>query len=145
MLLEKIKADQLSARKAGNKLNAVLLTTLIGEATMIGKNAGNRDTTDEETNKVIVKFIKGIDESLNYIKNGTADSLPDDRIVTLEKEKEVLEKYLPKQLTVDELKAIILKEFTDKPNVGQVMAYLKANYSGLYDGKVASGLINTLY
>jgi uncharacterized protein YqeY len=137
MLLEKIRADQLQARKEGNKTKADILTTLIGEAAMVGKNAGNRNTTDEETTKVITKFLKGVYETLALVTDG--------RKVTLRAEAQILESYMPTQLTADELKTIILTNFTEKPNVGAVMAYLKANYSGLYDGKVASGLVNTLY
>lgn len=139
-LLDKIRADQLQARKENNKTKATVLTTLIGEAAMIGKNAGNRDTTDDETAKVIVKFVKGIVETQNLTRGVNMDKFNE-----LEVEKQILEAYLPKQLTVDELKEIILTNFTEKPNVGAVMAYLKANYNGLYDGKIASGLVNTLY
>lgn len=139
-LLDKIRADQLQARKENNKTKATVLTTLIGEAAMIGKNAGNRDTTDDETAKVIVKFVKGIVETQNLTRGVNKDKFNE-----LEVEKQILEAYLPKQLTVDELKEIILTNFTEKPNVGAVMAYLKANYNGLYDGKIASGLVNTLY
>lgn len=139
-LLDKIRADQLQARKEGNKTKADILTTLIGEAAMVGKNAGNRDTTDDETTKVIVKFVKGIVETQDLTRGVNLD-----KFNVLEAEKQILEAYLPKQLTTDELKEIILTNFTEKPNVGAVMAYLKANYSGLYDGKVASGLVNTLY
>ena len=140
MLLEKIRADQLQARKESNKTKATILTTLIGEAAMIGKNDGNRNTTDDETAKVIVKFVKGIVETQNLTRGVNMDKFNE-----LEVEKQILETYLPKQLTADELKSIILTNFTEIPNVGAVMAYLKANYSGLYDGKVASGLVNTLY
>lgn len=139
-LLDKIRADQLQARKENNKTKATVLTTLIGEAAMIGKNAGNRDTTDDETAKVIVKFVKGIVETQNLTRGVNKDKFNE-----LEVEKQILEAYLPTQLTVDELKEIILTNFTEKPNVGAVMAYLKANYNGLYDGKIASGLVNTLY
>lgn len=140
MLLEKIRADQLQARKENNKIKATILTTLIGEAAMIGKNAGNRETTDEETAKVITKFVKNIVETQDLTRGVNLDKFNE-----LEAERVILAGYLPKELTVEELKEIILKNFTDKPNVGQVMAYLKANYSGQYDGKVASGLVNTLY
>lgn len=43
MLIVKIKHDQLVARKNRDQIESTLLTTLIGEADMVGKNNGNRD------------------------------------------------------------------------------------------------------
>ena len=51
--LQEIKAAQLTARKERNTFKASLLTTLIGEAEMVGKSAGNRPSTDEEVLQVL--------------------------------------------------------------------------------------------
>ena len=48
MLIENLKEDQLIARKNRDQIKATLLTTLIGEAEMVGKNTGNRSPFDEE-------------------------------------------------------------------------------------------------
>ena len=62
-LIEKIRVDQLASRKAAfnypatNKLQADLLTTLLGEEVMVGKNAGSRETTDAEVIAIVKKFI----------------------------------------------------------------------------------------
>ena len=70
-LLAKLKADSLQARKDGNKVAANLLVTLVSEATMVGKNAGNRDSTDEEVQRVVKKFLDNTIETRNHIlKNG---------------------------------------------------------------------------
>jgi len=45
MLINKIKSDSLEARKARQTDTATLLTTLYSEASMIGKNLGNREST----------------------------------------------------------------------------------------------------
>jgi hypothetical protein len=58
--MEQIKAKQIAARKSGSA-DAGLLTTLLGEAAMVGKNAG-RETTDQEVVAVVKKFVKNIDE-----------------------------------------------------------------------------------
>ena len=57
-LLAEIKAKQINARKA-RLSTATLLTTLIGEAEMVGKNQG-REVTDSEVLAMIKKFIKNI-------------------------------------------------------------------------------------
>ena len=48
MLINQIKSDALEARKARQTNTATLLTTLYSEASMVGKNDGNRESTDAE-------------------------------------------------------------------------------------------------
>ena len=137
-LLQQIKDDQLQARKEKNQILSSLLTTLIGEAAMIGKNDGNRESTDAEVVAVIKKFIKNIDESLK---------VKPDKVLPLEKI--MLEGYLPKQLSEQELRAkindhIIFAELKGMQSMGKVMSHLKQNYDGQYDGKLASQIVKEL-
>jgi len=139
MLVERIKADNLAARKARNIETSTLLTTLYAEVVKIGKDAGNRETTDEETVVVVKKFIKGIDETLHY--KGAPDA-------TLQHEKEILVEYLPVQLSDDELEEIIrdlvLTMNADSvKQMGSVMSALKSEYNGEYDGMTASKLVKS--
>ena len=67
MLIEKIKHDQLVARKNRSTVESTLLTTLIGEADMVGKNNGNRDPFDEEVISVVKKFLKGVNETIDIL------------------------------------------------------------------------------
>lgn len=133
-LIDTIKADQLTARKNREAIRASLLTTLLGEANMVAKNANREKPTDDEVTAVIRKFLKGNAEVLAHADD--ADSL------VASKEKEVLESYLPKQMTEDELWVAVKKAIAEgATNVGAVMGYLKTNHAGLYDGKMASTLI----
>ena len=89
MLLNKIKADQLAARKAKDGLATALLTTLIGDAEMVGKNAG-RLVTDEEVVAVIKKFIKNIDFGIASTKDVSNIDGSADYYVNQLKEKSIL-------------------------------------------------------
>jgi len=133
-LITKIKQDQLQHRKNKNAEAATLLTTLIGEAEMIGKNAGNRAPSDEEVQAVIKKFIKNNTETIQHANRGAQLVL----------ENQVLETYLPTQLTEEALKAAVagylLTEGAQR-NMGAIMGWLKSNYGGNYDGKVASAVV----
>lgn len=144
-LLAKIKSDQLAARKEQTAVKSALLTTLIGESEMIGKNAGNRETTDTEVVAVIKKFIKNIDETLGHLKVFPA-SYDYTRGVL---EKQILEEYLPKQLTEAELRVVIfdviatgLQNSGSQINRGTVMKELKNGYAGQYDGKLAAAIVS---
>lgn len=131
-LLQQVKNDQLAARKNKQKVEASVLTTLIGEASVIGKNDGNRESTDAEVIAVVKKFIKGIDESLSYSAS--------EQLVT---EKTVLEKYLPTELSHDKLTSLVIDYISANKelNMGQVMKYFKESYPGQYDGKVLSTVV----
>ena len=146
-LLEKIKSDQLQARKNREQLKSVLLTTVIGEASAIGKNDGNRETTDQEVTAVIQKFLKGINETHAYLIKANDPDL-EAALTTVKNEKEILEGYLPTQLTVEQLTGIIGAQLHTGTLVkgptlkGTAMKYLKETFAGQYDGKVAAQAID---
>jgi uncharacterized protein len=139
MLLDKIQAASLEARKAKDAEKASLLTTLLAEAARIGKDDGNRITTDAETSAVVRKFIKGIDESLPHIKDDAAR----DRAL---REKAVLVTFMPQMVTGSALVAAVqeivagLAEKSPK-QMGAVMKALKDRFAGAYDGTEASAVV----
>jgi len=135
-LITTIKQDQLKARKNKHNVVATILTTLLGEALMIGKDDGDRETTDKEVLGIIRKFIKNIDFTIEQI------AVVPDALIT---EKTVLQKYLPVQLTYDALNDAIysiidLRGLTGMKGLGVVMKQLNQNFNGQYDGKQASSI-----
>ena len=140
-LIEQIKIDQVAARKAHQALAASLLTTLLGEANAVGKNKGNREPTDAEVVALVKKFINGMDESIAYLQKYENP----EALKTVTAEKAIISVYLPKQMTDDEIKAALVTIVADVgPNMGKVMAALKAQYEGLYDGKAAAGIVKSV-
>jgi len=142
-LLEKIKQDNIAARKAKNTVKSALLTTLVSEISNIGKNDGNRETTEPESIAVVKKFIKGVDETLKALEFSS-----DGRVLVAQLEKEILESYLPTQLSEIELTAVvdqIISTLADRSpkQMGVVMKRLKEMHDGRYDGKIASGIIKS--
>ena len=139
-LIERIKADQVAARKAYCATKALLLTTLIGEAQAVGKNNGNREPTYSEVVAIIKKFIKSMDETLGYLEKANPSEKPE-AYYTVLLEKEHISKYLPRQLTDEEIR-VAIKAAIEKSgsNLGKVMTLLKLQYEGLYDGKLVSSL-----
>ena len=137
-LITEIKEKQLFARQ--RKLpEASLYTTLLGEAVAVGKNAGNRETTDTEVVAVVKKFIKGIDETLEAIikqKNDANQNFLSEQCSNLMNERDLLEQFLPKQLSAADLDLLIV----GKESMPEFMKFLKENYAGQYDGKLASAV-----
>lgn len=134
-LLEQIRADQLTARKAGNKAAASLLTTLIGEATKVSAEEFKKGQTEITDGKVVAK-IKSFAENAKQ----TLAVAPADRKDDIQAEIDILEGYLPQQLSEEDLTKVIGAWKADGLNLGQIMANLKAEYEGRYDGKLASSI-----
>lgn len=142
-LLKSIQERQLQARKQRNgeddAVRIALLTTLLGEAGAVGKNAGNRESTDAEVVAVVKKFCKNIDETLAAVG---ADS---PKASSLRLERSVLEEFLPKQMAEPELQAVLQGLAVElgaagPKDMGRLMKELKARYDGQYDGSSASAL-----
>lgn len=148
-LLNTIKAAQLHARKERDAVTSALLTTLIGDAVMVGKNNGNRESTDSEVIATIKKFITNTKETLRLVQKGTPLATTEqlhNQELQLTDELEILERFLPKQLSLDELNTVVegiiaeLKPSSIK-DMGKVMKVLKERYDGAYDGALASNMI----
>ena len=149
-LLNDIKAKQLELRKAqmhdkiDRNVEISLLTTLFSEASIPGK-AARRESTDAEVIAVIKKFVKNNDECMM----SAGDRRDSDWCDRLSIERDVLDLFLPKQLTADELKEIIggfvaANGIAGPKGTGLVMKMLKEQYEGLYDGKIASDIVKTV-
>ena len=140
-IFEQIKADQLQARKARDTVAASLLTTFIGESTTLAKNASVDILPDAETIKLLQKFIKNI--NLTVEAAGASD--------TTNRELAVLREYLPPMLSEDEITAI-LKQYKaslgdtiqEKQMRGELLKFMKSNYAGRYDGATAARIANTI-
>ena len=152
-LLDEIKADQLAARKLGDRLKADVLTTLIGEATQITTEEFKRGVTkvtDEKVVATVAKFSKNTKltlenlatERARLIQAGGDVSKVDERVGAAETELAILSAYGPKQMTESELREAINDFRAKNPdaNVGTIMAHLKTSFGGQYDGKTASAL-----
>jgi uncharacterized protein YqeY len=136
IILNNIKAAQLQARKDRNKDVAGLLTTLMSDIQMIGKNDNGRETTDADSISTIKKYLNNIEETIKVVT--------DETIVTLQRaEQNVLNKFLPTQLSDQELETKIVEfivnlQATTIKDMGKVMKALKDAHGGLYDGSKAS-------
>ncbi len=151
-VIEKIKNHQLKAREAHNKKVTGSLTALLSEIYVVGKTAGNRETTPAEALVVITKFLKNVKETIALVSKDTTmdQEIKDTKIEDLKAEVKLYESYLPKQLTEAQLKFIIndlidyFKKEAMSINMGVIMKFLKENHGGLYDGKLASSLVREL-
>lgn len=136
-LLSTIRADSLAARKSKSPSSSVL-TTLLGEVDKEAKRLDPaRPLTDDEVLAVVRKFLKNLAQTISHLQgSGSTDALE-----KANTEREALEVYLPKQLTEDELEAIVRPKIAAGENMGVIMKSLKAEYAGRFDGQLASSIV----
>lgn len=144
--LSEIKAAQLAARKNKEKLKATLLTTVIGEAEIVGKNNGNRETTDAEVLVVLKKFEKGLNETIGYLREAhkfeAATTACDELAILLE--------FTPVKLADLQLQkdiGIIMQEQNlpkEQKSLGIIVKVLKDKYSEQFDGQQVSRIFKEM-
>jgi hypothetical protein len=133
----------ITARQGSDHVAKNLLVTLYSEALMVGKNKRNGNPTDEEVIATIKKFASNVEETIKTLQEIHRDT------VKQQQELHILNGYLPQQLdhaTLDAVVHTIIHEMKleGPKSMGTVMAELKKNYSGRYDGKMASEIVKTV-
>ena len=119
---------------AKDTVKSNLLSTLYGE--MFTQSKSGKPFTEEDEIKIIRKFIKNADETL-------ALDVPEDTKAKLRIEKEILEVYLPKQLSRDEIDKIVTKMVSQGKTVKEIMPFFKEKYQGMYDGRTVNEIIKS--
>ena len=116
MLKEKINADFITAFKSGDTVTKSLLSVVKGEIQTQEKNTMESSLSDENVTKILNKFVKSLKETLA--------ANPDDE--TTQKELAIIEGYLPKQLTTEEIQEIVNKLIeSGLSSMGEFMRYFK--------------------
>ena len=138
-----MKKDNLNARKKKDTTTSNLLSVLIAEIEKGAKDDGNREVNNKDILAALKKFSKGTKESITALEKAGRDTSQ------VKQEIEILERYLPKQMSEAELrKAIatmveVLPEKSPKM-MGKIMGELKAKHEGSYDGKMAGQIAKEL-
>jgi len=145
-LSEQIDADLITAMKARNEV-AKLTIRGIKKEMIEAKTApgASGELSDDEILKIIVKLLKQRKDSATIYQEQNREDLA----VTELAEAAVLESYLPKQLTTEELddaiKAIIAQVGAQGPkDMGKVMGVASKQLAGKADGRVISETVKRL-
>ena len=137
---EKLKKESMRLRKERSPVAASIQFAL-SEIEKVGKNAGNRATTDDEAIRVIQKIVATINENLTHADTG--------RKVHLNYEKTVLESVLPQMATEEEVVDFLQETFGGKlaeiPKKGEIMRALREEFGSLVDMKRAGAIVSELY
>lgn len=101
----------------------------------------NGDATDSEILKIMNKLVKQGKDAAEQYKCAGRTNLYDEEIAQVK----ILESYLPKQLTEDEISIEIDKVMieTNSTNMGVLMKELNSRLAGRADGKTISRILKT--
>ena len=129
-LATRLQSDLNASRKAQDKTLTLLLGTIVSDV----KNRKielRRELTDDEVVDVIRKGIKRRRESIEaYDKGGRAELAGKERA-----EVAILEKYLPAQVSDDELRAAVRTAVAGgATTIGAVMGKVMPQFKGRADG-----------
>ena len=145
-LKQKLKDSMKEAMKAKNKeeLTSIRLVLSTIQKKEIDKNDGE-ELTDAEVMQIIQTEIKQTQESLTYAKQSNKDEM----ITNLENRIEFLIAYLPKQLSEEEVKAVITaiiesNGFSGKQDMGKVMGLAMSELKGKTEGGLISKVVKEL-
>ena len=135
-LLARLQADLNAARKSQDKAGTLLLSTVLSEI----KNKKielRRDPVDADVIEVLRKSIKRRRESIEMYAKGGRQDLADKE----QSEATALEKYLPAQVSEEELRAAVRAAIAGGANqIGAVMGKVLPQFKGRAEG----GTINAI-
>jgi uncharacterized protein len=135
-LLARLQGDLNSARKSQDKAGTLLLSTVLSEI----KNKKielKRDPVDADVIDVLRKSIKRRRESIEMYTKGARQDLADKETA----EAAALEKYLPAQVSEDELRQAVKAAIAGgATQIGAVMGKVLPHFKGRADG----GTINAI-
>lgn len=146
MLFDQISQDIVAAMKSKDKPRLMALRT-IKKYFLEAKTApgANDELSDEAALKIIAKLAKQSRESANIYVEQKRQDLADEEW----EQAAIIEEYLPKQLTAEELKAAlqsIIAEVgaTGPKDMGKVMGTATKQLAGKAEGRAISAMVKEL-
>lgn len=143
-LKEQLMSDLKESMKQKDKFRKNVITMV--RAGIKQKEVDERiELSDEQVVDIISKQVKVKRDSIASFEQGGRDDL----VQNTYKEIEILMEYLPKQLTNDELEAIVREVInevnaTSMKDMGKVMGKLAPLIKGKADSGVASGFVKKI-
>jgi uncharacterized protein len=144
-LINKINADLITAMKSKNENSLRAIRAIKAALLLLKTEAGGAEISEEAEIKLLQRLVKQRKESIEVYSKQNRDDL----VKTENDELIIIETYLPKQLSVEEieieLKNIILESGATKiSDLGKVMPIAISKFSGKADGKTISEILKRL-
>ena len=140
-LFDKLMDDLKTSMKAHDAVAVNAIRGVIAKVKDLTVNAG-KEMTDDAVIAVVAKGVKQREESIaQFTQAGRAELAENEKA-----EKAVLAKYLPQQLSEEEVAAVVKDVVAaagavTKKDMGRIMKEVMARVKGQADGKLVSKLV----
>ena len=139
-----IKTDMYTAMKSGEKKTTRTLRTLLSKLKNKQINTG-KELSDQEGLNVIKTLVKQHRESIEMYEKANRPDLEEQEKIELS----ILESYLPKMMTDDEIRLLVVSVIEETrsigmKDVGKVMPVVMQRGAGSVDGKTANMILREL-
>ena len=143
-LKEQLKTDMKEAMKAKDTLTRDTIRLIMSAIKQVEVDE-RREVGEDELLKIIQKGIKQREDAINFAKEGGRDDLVEQN----QKEIDILVKYLPKQLSDDELKEVVVTIVekvgaSSMKDMGKVMGVATKELAGKADGKRINQIVKEI-
>ena len=134
--------DAMKAREV-DRLSALrLINAAIKDREIAARGEGTGELTDADLMAILGKMVKQRQESARIYEEGGRLELAEKELTEIR----VIEEFLPRQLSLDEVEAAIAAAITETGatgirDMGRVMAALKARHTGQMDFAAAGAAI----
>lgn len=139
MIIDEIKKDNVQAMKDKNTIARTIYGVVVNKFMLqnIEKRKAGGEMSDADMVAILQKTIKELNEEAeNYAKVGNVAQAEE-----INTQKAILEKYLPKMMSEDEIRNIIAS--LDDKSMPSIMKHFKVNFAGKVDmqlvNKIARG------
>lgn len=144
MLKEKINELMKEAMKSGDKLKLETLRSIRAAIIEFEKSGSGKELNEEEEIKILNSLVKKRKESIEIYEKANRSDLAEKE----KKELEILQSFLPEQLTEEEiskkLDEIIAQAGAKEPkDFGRVMGLAMKELKGRADGKVVQSILKS--
>ena len=140
-MLDQLQEELISAMKAGDKPRMTGLRNIIGKlkASQIDKG---EELTGDESLKILNSAAKQLKESVEQYKKGGRDDLAEKELFELS----LLDKYLPEQLSQDEIRTTVINTIKSTgaesmQEIGKVMGAVMKEMAETADGKLVQQIV----
>lgn len=139
MIKQKLQEDMKTALKNKERTKLDTIRLILSAMQYEEMQKGIDELPDDAAMQVLQREAKKRKEELEFAVKAARKDL-EEKLMT---EVAVIEEYLPKQLTNDELEGIVkgLKDENPAANMGVLMKALQEKHGGRYNSKVASEIV----
>ena len=144
-LTERINEDIKAAMKASEKDKLAALRDIKSKLLLEATSGSGASIDEAVENKILMKLYKQRMDTYQLYMDQSRQDLADDELF----QAKVIEAYMPKMMSEDEIKTVVQQVITQlgasgPQDMGKVMGKLSKDLAGKADGKVIAQLVKEL-